>query len=131
VLLIGVGALAGAAVAAAEQLAGRGVPAAVVDPGWLLPVDPALVEAAGRHRLVVTVEDSGVAGGYGDAFCRAVRAARVPAEVCTLGLPQQFLGHGERDDLLAAAGLDAAGISSRVQAELGSWRQDSRRASAR
>jgi 1-deoxy-D-xylulose-5-phosphate synthase len=101
-------------------------------------VDPALVAAAGEHRLVVTLEDNGVAGSFGDAFCRAVREARVPVEVCTLGLPQRFLPHGERADLLAAAGLDVAGVVRRVREALGVRRvravpavQDSRRASAR
>ncbi len=118
VLLVAVGALAGPAVAAAEQLTALGVPTTVADPGWLLPVDPALAEAAGRYRLVVTVEDNGLAGGYGDAFCRAARDARVRAEIISLGLPQRFLAHGERADLLAAAGLDCAGIVRRVRTEL-------------
>jgi 1-deoxy-D-xylulose-5-phosphate synthase len=92
---------------------------AAADPRWLLPVDPALVAAAAGFRLVVTVEDAGVAGGFGDAFCRALREARASTEVVPLGLPQQFLEHGEREALLAAAGLDVAGVVRRVREALG------------
>jgi 1-deoxy-D-xylulose-5-phosphate synthase len=135
VLLVAVGALAGTAVAAAEELTAGGLPTTVADPRWLLPVDPALVAAAAGHRLVVTLEDNGVAGGFGDAFCRALREARVPVQVATLGLPQRFHPHGERADLLAAAGLDVAGVVRQVRDAAGLRSvpavQEKRRASAR
>ncbi|MCZ2805407.1 1-deoxy-D-xylulose-5-phosphate synthase [Modestobacter sp. VKM Ac-2983] len=134
VLLVGTGPLAATAVAAAERLATAGVPATVVDPRWLLPVDPALVAAAGTHRLVVTLEDNGVAGGYGDAFCRELRAGGVTTPAQTLGLGQRFLDHGERGELLATAGLDVNGVVHRVLTALGPaqvGRQPKRRARAR
>jgi 1-deoxy-D-xylulose-5-phosphate synthase len=135
VLLVAAGPLAATAVEAARQLTGDGVPTAVADPRWLLPVDPALVAEAGRHRLVVTLEDNGVSGGFGDAVARALRDARVRTELVTLGLPQRFVPHGEREDLLAAAGLDPAGVVRRVREALGPVAarpaQEKRRASAR
>jgi 1-deoxy-D-xylulose-5-phosphate synthase len=118
VLLLAVGAMTGPAVLAATELDRAGVAATVVDPGWVLPVDGALVAAAARYRLVVTVEDNGLAGGYGDAVGRALRGAGIDTALLTLGLAQRFLPHGERDDLLAGAGLDAAGIARGVCAAL-------------
>jgi 1-deoxy-D-xylulose-5-phosphate synthase len=135
VLVLAAGPLAAAAVEAAAELTADGVPTAVADPRWLLPVDPALVEEAGRHRLVVTIEDNGLAGGFGDAVARALREARARTELITLGLPQRFVPHGEREELLAAAGLDAAGVVRRVREALGpvaaGSAQEKRRASAR
>jgi 1-deoxy-D-xylulose-5-phosphate synthase len=132
VLLVSVGPLAATAVAAAEELAAGGIGVTVVDPRWVLPVDPALVAAAADARLVVTLEDNGVAGGFGDAVCRALREAGVGTQVCTLGLPQRFLPHGERPELLAEVGLDVAGVVRRVREATGPRAvQDSRRASAR
>jgi len=116
VLLIGVGAMAAVAVDAATELALQGVQATVVDPRWALPVEPALVAAAARYPLVVTVEDNGLSGGFGDAFSRAVRQAQLPVIVQTLGLAQQFLPHGQRSVLLAAQDLDAAGVAASVLA---------------
>jgi 1-deoxy-D-xylulose-5-phosphate synthase len=117
VLIVAVGALAGAAVAAADLLAGEGLRASVIDPRWLRPIDPALVDAVGRHPHTVTVEDGGLAGGFGDALTRAVRAAggRV-AGIRTLGLDQRFLAAGARPAMLSEHGLDAAGIAAQVLA---------------
>ncbi len=118
VLIVAVGALADAALDAADALAADGVRVTVADPRWLLPVDPALVLAAGQHRLVVTVEDNGVHGGYGDAFARAVRDGGVATGLRTLGLTQEFLEHGDRKAMLAEQGLDGQGIAGAVRAAL-------------
>ncbi|HYB46198.1 MAG TPA: 1-deoxy-D-xylulose-5-phosphate synthase [Streptosporangiaceae bacterium] len=105
VLLIGAGPMAGVCVEAAGRLADQGIGVTVIDPRWLKPVDEALVGAAAAHRLVVTVEDNGRAGGFGDAAGRLLRDAGVDTPVRTFGLPQEFLGHGKREEILADAGL--------------------------
>jgi 1-deoxy-D-xylulose-5-phosphate synthase len=111
VLLLVTGPLAGAATAAARQLALDGIGVRVVDPRWLLPIEDALIEEVGRRRLTVTVEDGGVAGGFGASVVRACPGSRVEV----LGLEQEFLDHGSRGGLLAAQGLDAAGIAAAVR----------------
>jgi 1-deoxy-D-xylulose-5-phosphate synthase len=116
VLLVPVGPMAGPACAAAEELRLAGLGVTVVAPRWVLPIEPALRRLAGRHRLVVTVEDGVVSGGFGDALAAALRADGESAELISLGLPPQFLAHGSRNALLSAAGLDAAGIAARVLA---------------
>ena len=116
VLVVAVGALAAPAVEAAAALAADGIRATVVDPRWVLPVDPALVALAGGYDLVVTVEDGVRDGGVGEALARALRDAAYDGRVVTLGLDKQFVPHGRRDDILAAAGLDAAGITAAVLA---------------
>jgi len=116
VLLVAVGPLAGAAVDAATLLAEAGVRATVVDPRWVLPVDPAVVALAGGYPLVVTIEDGVRDGGAGEALARALRDAGHGGRVVTLGLDKAFVPHGRRDDLLAAAGLAATGIAAAVLA---------------
>ena len=118
VLLLAVGPLAEPALRTAELLRAGGVAATVVDPRWVLPVDPALVAAASGHRLVVTLEDNGAAGGFGDAVGRALRAAGVRTELLTLGLRQEFLEVGARDRLLAEQGLSAEAVAEAVLARL-------------
>jgi len=114
VLLIGAGPMALTGLEVADRLAGYGIGVTVVDPRWLKPLDEALTGAARRHRLVVTIEDNGVAGGFGDAVCRLLRAGDVDTTVRTFGLPQQFLGHGTRDEILAEAGLSAASLTEAI-----------------
>ena len=92
----------------AARLADQGIGVTVVDPRWVKPMDPALAGAAREHRLVVTVEDDGRAGGFGDAVCRLLRDAGVSTPVQTYGLPQEFLTHGKREEILEQAGLRAA-----------------------
>ncbi|HEY0472526.1 MAG TPA: 1-deoxy-D-xylulose-5-phosphate synthase, partial [Kribbella sp.] len=72
VLLLPVGPMAAAALEASRCLSRLGVKAAVVDPRWISPVDQDLVRFARRHRLVVTIEDNALAGGFGDALARAL-----------------------------------------------------------
>jgi 1-deoxy-D-xylulose-5-phosphate synthase len=105
VLLVGAGPMAVTCLEAAGRLADQGVGVTVVDPRWVKPPDPALVPAAREHRLVVTVEDNGRAGGFGDAVCRLLRDEDVPTPVKTFGLPQEFLPHAFRDQILEDAGL--------------------------
>jgi 1-deoxy-D-xylulose-5-phosphate synthase len=105
VLLVGAGPMAGVCVETAGRLTDQGIGVTVVDPRWVKPVDGALAEAAAGYRLVVTVEDNGRAGGFGDAVCRLLRDRGVDTPVRTFGLPQEFLGHAKREEILADAGL--------------------------
>jgi 1-deoxy-D-xylulose-5-phosphate synthase len=105
VLLTGAGPMAVAAAAAAQRLADQGIGVTVVDPRWVKPLDEALADEAREHRLVVTVEDNGRAGGFGDAVARLLRDHDVDTPVRTFGLPQEFLDHGDRGQILDDLGL--------------------------
>jgi len=114
VLLAGAGPMAITCVAAAARLADQGIGVTVVDPRWVKPVDPALAGAAGGYRLVVTVEDNCLAGGFGDAVCRLLREAGVSTPVQTYGLPQEFLEHAKREQILEDAGLVPQHLARRI-----------------
>jgi 1-deoxy-D-xylulose-5-phosphate synthase len=114
VLLAGAGPMAITCVAAAARLADQGIGVAVVDPRWVKPVDPALAGAAARYRLVVTVEDNGLVGGFGDAVCRLLREAGVGTPVQTYGLPQEFLAHAKREEILEDTGLVPQHLARRI-----------------
>ena len=117
VLLVGLGPLAGACLTAADELARQGIQATVVDPRWATPVNPRLVELATAHRLTVTVEDNVRTGGFGAVLVQHI-AERGSGRMRSLALPDRFLPHGNRQALLAAAGLDAEGIVRAVMAEV-------------
>jgi 1-deoxy-D-xylulose-5-phosphate synthase len=114
VLLAGAGPMSITCVQAAARLADQGIGVTVVDPRWVKPVDPALAAAAAEYRLVVTVEDNGLAGGFGDAVCRLLREAGVSTPVQTYGLPQQFLAHGKREEILEEVGLVPQHLARRI-----------------
>jgi 1-deoxy-D-xylulose-5-phosphate synthase len=114
VLLVGAGPMALTGLEIADRLAGHGIGVTVVDPRWTKPVDRALLGAARRHRLVVTVEDNGRVGGFGDAVARLLRDHDVDVPVKTLGLPQEFLSHGSRAEVLEEAGLTSQQLALRI-----------------
>jgi 1-deoxy-D-xylulose-5-phosphate synthase len=105
VLIVAVGAFARQALEVAERVAAQGVGVTVVDPRWVLPVDPGLRALAAAHELVVTIEDNGVAGGVGDAVARDFRQAGVRTSVRSFGLPQEFLAQARRAEVLTRVGL--------------------------
>ncbi len=111
VCLIGVGKMFAAAQQAADLLAGEGISATVWDPRVVKPLDPVMLEDAGRHRLVVTIEDGLRDGGIGAGI--ADELATVTA-VRVLGVPDVYIPHGNADQILASLGLDAAGIAGTV-----------------
>jgi 1-deoxy-D-xylulose-5-phosphate synthase len=114
VLMVCVGAFGELGVAVAGRLAAQGVAVTVVDPRWVLPVPEALITLAAGHRLVVTVSDSGRHGGFGSALADALRSAECDVPQRDLALPQRFLEHGDRADVLAAAGLTAQDVARRI-----------------
>jgi 1-deoxy-D-xylulose-5-phosphate synthase len=123
VCLLGVGKLVAACEEAAALLAPRGVSAEVWDLRCAAPLDPAMIEAAGRHRLVVVAEDGVVEGGVGSLVAAAVaRASSSPPPVRSLGLPVAYVAQGRAADVLAANGLDGPGIARQVLCGLGTDR---------
>ncbi|MFI0407636.1 1-deoxy-D-xylulose-5-phosphate synthase [Actinomadura sp. 3N508] len=105
VLLVAAGSMATPAVEAAELIAAQGIGVTVVDPRWVKPLDPALAGLAGEHTLVAVAEDNGRTGAVGDAVARLLRDEGVDAPIRTFGIPQEFLDHASRGEILADIGL--------------------------
>ncbi|MDX3855098.1 1-deoxy-D-xylulose-5-phosphate synthase [Streptomyces sp. AK02-01A] len=118
VLLVSVGVLAAVCLRAAELLDERGIRCTVVDPRWVKPVDEQLAPLAARHRLVAVVEDNSRSGGVGSAVGQALRDAGVDVPLRTYGVPERFLAHAKRSEVLADIGLTPVEIAGRISAAL-------------
>jgi 1-deoxy-D-xylulose-5-phosphate synthase len=114
VLLVAVGSMVPTCLQVAERVASQGIGVTVVDPRWVKPLDPVLVDLAREHSLVVTVEDNGRVGGVGAAFAQMLRDADVDVPLRDFGIPQRFLDQGKRDEVLAEIGLSAQELARRV-----------------
>ncbi|MFM9049181.1 MAG: 1-deoxy-D-xylulose-5-phosphate synthase [Actinomycetota bacterium] len=114
VLIVSVGAFAGMALDVADRLADQGVPVSVVDPRWVLPVNPALARLASDVSLVVTVEDNLRVGGFGSAVRQMLADQGVRVPVRDFGIPPAFPDQAPRARLHAAMGLTAQDISRQV-----------------
>ena len=114
VLVLACGALAGVGLEVGAALLAQGIGVTVVDPRWVIPVSTGVVAQAARHRLVVTIEDNLRVGGVGSAVALAMRDAGVGTPLRDFGIPQRFLDHGKRSEVLAECGLTAQEISLAV-----------------
>jgi 1-deoxy-D-xylulose-5-phosphate synthase len=118
VLIVGVGSFAQVALDVADLLASHGIGATVVDPRWILPINPDLVELAQDHRLVVTIEDGLKTGGFGSRVRQELRANEVDTALSEVGVPAEFLEHAERSEILERLGLSAKAITRDIVAQV-------------
>jgi 1-deoxy-D-xylulose-5-phosphate synthase len=106
----------------ATLLNASGVGTTVVDPRWVVPVARSIVELADTHRLVITIEDGIRVGGIGTRIRQELRKAGVDTGVDELGLPDEFLEHATREQILQDAGLTAEQIAADVLAQVSGQR---------
>ena len=118
VLLVAVGSMAKIALQVSQLLAAQGIGATVIDPRWVVPVATTVVELAAKHRLVVTIEDGIRVGGIGTRIRQAMRAAQVDTALNEVGLPDEFLEHATRDEILDRVGLNAQTIARDIVAQV-------------
>jgi 1-deoxy-D-xylulose-5-phosphate synthase len=126
VMLIAYGSLFPTCVKAAQKLRSESINAGVINARFVKPLDRAtILRAIEEASLVVTVEEGTLEGGFGSAVLEAANSASLDTRhIIRLGLPDQFIEHGERGELLAELGLDAAGICGRVRRALGKERAE-------
>ena len=114
VLIVAFGPMADLALEVSTRLADQGIGSTVVDPRWLLPIDPAIASLAASHSLVVSIEDHGRQGGAGSTIGLALRDAGVPTPMLVQSIPQRFLAQGKRAEVLAEIGFTAQEIARQV-----------------
>jgi 1-deoxy-D-xylulose-5-phosphate synthase len=118
VLLVAIGPFARMALDVADRLAQQGIGATVVDPRWVVPVPGSIIDLARDHRLVITIEDGVRVAGIGTRIRQDLRSAGVDTAVDELGLPDEFIDHATREEILEDAGLTAAAIARDVIAQV-------------
>ena len=116
VALLAFGSLVPAALAAGDEL-----DATVANMRFVKPLDAGLiVELAGNHSLLVSIEENAVIGGAGSEIERVLAEHGLNVPLIRLGLPDRFIDHGEQGQLLAELGLDKDGIVRAVRARISS-----------
>lgn len=114
VAILAFGSLLYPALQAAEAL-----DASVANMRWAKPLDDELLlQIAAEHELIVTLEEGCIMGGAGSAVMESLAAHGLSKSVLQLGLPDEFIEHGDPAKLLALQGLDAAGIEASIRKRL-------------
>lgn len=114
VLIIAVGERATVALEVASRIKQHGVNVTVVDPRWIVPIPQSLVALSDDHDLVMTIEDGVIHGGVGSLLSDALNASEVDTPRRQIAVPQKYLDHASRNEVLADYGLDADGIETTV-----------------
>ncbi len=111
VVILAVGTMIQDALEAVRTLRERGVTAAVVNARFVKPLDEALLDRIrSRAKVIVTVEEGTLRGGFGQAVAEYLLSRKYPGTFKAMGLPDSFVTHGSREQLLDEIGLNAAGI---------------------
>ncbi len=114
--ILAVGRMVGVALNASVELAQRGVSCGVVDARFVKPLDEDMLRAsAQRHKLIVTLEDNVIAGGFGSAVNEKLAAWGVRANVLNLGVPDRFIEHATVAEQMEACGLSPAAVAEAVE----------------
>lgn len=123
VALLGIGSTVLPCIEAAELLGAEGIRAWVINARFAKPIDGALVaEIASSVALVVTVEENTIRGGFGSGVLEAFAERGINTPVAMVGIPDRFISHGRRSDLLEEAGLSPAEIAQTVRRRLAKCR---------
>ena len=93
--------------------------ARVVDMRFVKPLDHDLIKEISKdHKLIVTIEDNVIAGGAGSAVNEYLLSLNTNARVLNLGLPDEFIEHGDQEQQKILNGLDASGIEKSIEKKL-------------
>ncbi len=121
VCLIAIGSMVRASVDASRLLDEAGIDAAVVNARFVKPLDRELILSIGARGIpVVTVEENAMQAGFGSAVLQLLGGAGPCKAALTIGIPDRFVAHGRRDELLDEAGLSPRGIAKAVSEFLAS-----------
>ena len=114
VIILSFGNLLGSAVEVGKKLNCR-----VVDMRFIKPIDEKLLqEISGNYQLIVTLEDNVIAGGAGSAVNETLLALNSTSKILNLGLPDEFIEHGDQDQQKTLNGLDENGVEKSILEKL-------------
>jgi len=113
--ILACGTLLHEAIAASDQLKQDGLDVGVVNARFVKPIDTEMVVQAVEMGFVITLEENATAGGFGSAALEAANEAGVSTDrIHIAAIPDSFVEHGDRSELLADLRLDAAGLRQRA-----------------
>ena len=115
VMIFAVGRMVQTAMQAAIELMGKGLSVGVVDARFVKPMDEKmLLERSGKVKLVVTLEENSVLGGFGEGVLNLLQQKHINADVMIIGVPDRFISHGSVSQQLTECGLNSYEISNRI-----------------
>ena len=115
ICLIAVGSMVKTALQVREELAKQGKKVSILNARFVKPIDEEAIETACKnHKLIVTMEENILTGGYGEAVRLYMDSIKTKAKLLNIAIPDTFVEHGKPDELLHMLKMDAEGITQRI-----------------
>ena len=115
ICLLAVGSMVKTAVEVRERLSAMGYPSSLINARFVKPIDEnAVAYAARNHRLVVTMEENVASGGYGEKVRAYLDSLHTQCRMLQVAIPDEYVEHGNVEQLKKEIGIDAAGIADRI-----------------
>ena len=115
ICLIAVGSMVKTALQVRDELAKQGKKASILNARFVKPIDEEAIEAACKnHKVIVTMEENILTGGYGEAVRLYMDSIKTKAKLLNIAIPDTFVEHGKPDELLHMLKMDAEGITQRI-----------------
>lgn len=116
IAILSIGTPGNTALKAAEQLKDKGIFISVYDMIFVKPLDTDLLDDAfSKHKIIITIEDNVIIGGFGSAILEFMAEKNYHAEVIRLGIPDRFVEHGTQEELISECGYDFISLTSLVE----------------
>ncbi len=111
IALIGIGSAVNELIIAAEELKKLNVKCTILNARFLAPLDEnTIADILATHQTIITLEDGCAAGGFGESIVALAQQLKLQNNIHVLGFPNEIIGQGSREQLMAHYGLDAAAV---------------------
>ena len=114
ILLYAFGSMVKTAEEVREILLERGINATLTNARFAAPLDRHYLLDAKKYKLIVTMEENVLSGGFGEHVTEFMHQSKFEGDVMNVALPNEFIQHGSRDVLLKVLGMDAQSIADRI-----------------
>jgi len=116
VAILSVGVMTNNAIEAACLLKSKNIFPTIVHARFVKPLDTQMLsEIASKHRIIITIEENSIVGGFGEQVARYFAEQNLPQKIDILAIPDHFIEQGAREILLRDLALDAVGIANKVE----------------
>ena len=118
IAILAIGSMVKTGLAVYEKLKSEGYKCSLCNARFVKPIDTKMVEKASRHKLVVTLEENVLSGGFGEKVCNYMKDNQCTSTLLMVGIPDEYVEHGNVDQLRKDIGIDADSIIEKIKKAL-------------
>ena len=118
IAILAVGSMMKTALTVYEKLKAEGYKCSLCNARFVKPIDTDMVDKAATHKVIVTLEENVLSGGFGEKVCSYMKDKNYTNQLVMVGIPDEYVEHGNVDELRKEIGIDADSIIKRIKETL-------------